>query len=88
MLGRLEMTVEACIDAYKKLMKAVFEHRKRTLPVRFSGKTKARFASNKLLKAIEDVIVRSGASVQDKFDDGRQRGCRVSVHLSSTMDIR
>lgn len=77
MLGRLEMTVEACIDAYKNLMTVVFEDRKRKLPIGFSGKTKARFASNKLNQAIKHVVVHSGASVEDKFDDGRQRGCRV-----------
>lgn len=88
MLGRLEMTVEACIDAYKKLMKVVFEDRKGKLPVGLLGKTKARFASNKLHGAIKEVVERSGASVDDRFDDGRQRGCRVSVKVQSVTDLR
>jgi hypothetical protein len=77
MLGRLEMTAEACITAYEELMKSVFEAKSSWLPVGWSGNTKAQFDSDKLRKAIEKVVLDSGASTKDLFDDGRERGCRV-----------
>ncbi|KAI9652559.1 MAG: hypothetical protein M1821_008366 [Bathelium mastoideum] len=79
MLGRLEMTVDACIHAYKELMKSVFEAKLSRIPVDWMGETKARFDSGKLKKAIEKVIIDSGASKDDFLDDGQGRGCRVFV---------
>ncbi|KAF2809299.1 FabD/lysophospholipase-like protein [Mytilinidion resinicola] len=78
-LGRLEMTVEACIAAYEELMKAIFEKKSSRLPVGWSGRTKAQFDSGKLRKAIEKVIRDSGASIEDLFNDGQDRGCRVFI---------
>ena len=77
MLGRLEMTVEACIAAYRELMESVFEAKSSWLPIGWSGKTKAQFDSNKLRKAIEEVVTNNGATTGDLFNDGRERGCRV-----------
>ena len=77
MLGRLEMTVEACITAYEELMKSIFEAKRSRLPVSLPGKTKARFDSGKLRKAIEKVVTENGASPEDLFDDGRERSCNV-----------
>ena len=77
MLGRLAMTVEECITAYEKLMKSVFEAKSSWLPVGWSLQTKAQFDSDKLRKAIEKVVTDNGASIEDKFNDGRERGCRV-----------
>jgi hypothetical protein len=77
MLGRLEMTAETCIAAYEELMKSVFEAKSSRLPVGWSGKTKAQFDSDKLRKVIEKVVTNNGASTEDLFDDGRERGCRV-----------
>lgn len=77
MLGRLEMTVEACIAAYLELMKTVFEKKSRRLPLNISGNIKAQFDSAKLRKAVEKVIVDSGASTADLLNDGRERGCKV-----------
>jgi len=77
MLGRLEMSVEACITAYEELMKSVFETKSNWLPVGWSGKTKPQFDSEKLKFAIEKVITDSGASIQDPFNDGQDRGCRM-----------
>ncbi|KAI9691233.1 MAG: hypothetical protein M1822_008853 [Bathelium mastoideum] len=79
MLGRLKMTVDACIHAYKELMKSVFEAKLSRIPVDWMGETKARFDSGKLKKAIEKVIIDSGASKDDFLDDGQGRGCRVFV---------
>ncbi|KAI9697109.1 MAG: hypothetical protein M1820_007924 [Bogoriella megaspora] len=79
MLGRLEMTVDACIGAYRELMKLVFEAKSSRIPVGLKGKIRAQFDSGKLRKAIKKVIADSGASETDLFNDGRERGCRVFV---------
>ncbi|KAI9652560.1 MAG: hypothetical protein M1821_008367, partial [Bathelium mastoideum] len=79
MLGRLEMTVDACIDTYKEMMKLVFKAKSSRLPMEWSGKTKAQFNSDKLRKAIEKVVTDSGTMKEDLFNDGRERGCRVFV---------
>lgn len=71
------MTVEACIAAYRKLMESIFEAKSSRLPIGWSGKTKAQFDSDKLRKAIEEVVTNNRASTGDLFDDGRERGCRV-----------
>jgi len=77
MLGRLEMTVEACIAAYQELMKTVFGKRLRWSSLSISGKVQAQFDSAKLKKAVEKVIVDSGASTTDLLNDGQERDCRV-----------
>jgi hypothetical protein len=77
MLGRLEMTVEECILAYTQLMKAVFDEKSSWLPFSWSGSTKAQFDSNRLKKAIEEVVVSSGVSKTDLLNDGTDRGCKV-----------
>ncbi|MCJ1306925.1 hypothetical protein MMC25_000569 [Agyrium rufum] len=79
MLGRLEMTVEACIIAYEELMKSVFEAQSNWLPIGWTGNTKARFDSVKLRKAIENVVTDSGASTEELLNNGQERGCRVFV---------
>lgn len=71
------MTVEACIAAYVDLMESVFAAKSSWLPIGWSGQIKAQFDSAKLRKAIEKVVSDSGASTEDLFDDGRERGCRV-----------
>jgi len=79
MLGRLEMDVDECISAYSKLMETVFNEKSSSLPVSWTGRTKARFDSKKLKDAIEDVITRYGASKTELFNNGNHRGCRVFV---------
>ena len=77
MLGRLEMDVDECISAYSELMKAVFKAKSSQFPISLKGRTKARFDSNRLKNAIEQVIARHDASKTDLFNDGGPRGCRV-----------
>lgn len=55
MLGRLEMTVEECIQAYTELSKDVF-HKRRTLPVDIKGNVKERYDSKALELAIKKII--------------------------------
>jgi hypothetical protein len=58
MLGRLEMDVDKCIEAYKGLMRGVFERGNRNWFLRmvFTRKIKPRFSSAALEEAIKGVI--------------------------------
>ncbi|KAE8411715.1 hypothetical protein BDV36DRAFT_77864 [Aspergillus pseudocaelatus] len=88
MLGRLEMSVDECIDTYVKLIRTVFEKKSRW-PVNLSGSVRSRFDSTKLESAVKDVVASHGAKETDLFNDGCERGCRVFVCTTSheTKDI-
>lgn len=73
------MDVDECISAYNELMEGIFEKRANKLPLSFRGRVKAKFDSKKLQAAVEQVIIRSGASPTDAFDDEKSRACRVFV---------
>lgn len=77
MLGRLEMDVDECIDAYSDLAAAVFGEKRSSIPFTFRGGIKAQFDSTKLESAIQKVVEHSGASKQDLFNGGTERGCRT-----------
>ena len=81
MLGRLEMDVEECISAYNEIMGTIFREKSSWSPSNWSGQIKARFDSEKLRNAIEEVIIRHGASKTEYLNDGKLRGCRVYVIL-------
>jgi hypothetical protein len=55
MIGRLRMSVEDCISAYIQLSSRVFQ-KKHAVPIKISGKIKARYSSEELRRAIEDVV--------------------------------
>ncbi|KAE8375612.1 hypothetical protein BDV26DRAFT_12224 [Aspergillus bertholletiae] len=88
MLGRLEMSVDECIDTYVKLISTIFEKKSRW-PVNLSGNIKSRFDATKLESAIKDAVTSHGAKETDLFNDGGERGCRVFVCTTSheTKDI-
>ncbi|KAB8219792.1 hypothetical protein BDV33DRAFT_204096 [Aspergillus novoparasiticus] len=88
MLGRLEMSVDECIDRYIKLISTVFEKKSRW-PVNLSGNIRSRFDATKLESAIKDVVTSHAAEETDLFNDGCERGCRVFVCTTSheTKDI-
>jgi hypothetical protein len=48
-----------------------------SIPVNVKGNVKARFDSAKLESAIRKVVKDSGASSEDLFNDGAERGCRT-----------
>ena len=77
MLGRLEMDVDECIAAYNELTEAVFADKLTGTPVNLEGEVESRFDSNKLKRAIQNMISRSGASEADLLNDGTERGCRT-----------
>ena len=77
MLGRLEMSVDECIDAYSELAADVFGEKLHRLPATFKGAVQPRFDSARLVRAIRKVVVQGGASETALFDDGTERGCRT-----------
>ena len=77
MLGRLEMDVDECITAYNELAAADFADKLTSTPVNLKGEVESRFDSDKLKRAIQNVISQSGASETDLFNDGTERGCRT-----------
>lgn len=81
MLGRLEMEVDECIEAYKELMKTVFEKKKNRLAIGIFGQIKSRFSSKALEKAIKAVVKKRGIPVDESFciktEDEESRKCRV-----------
>lgn len=79
MLGRLEMDVDECIEAYRELMKSIFSAKVNNLPFDWSGSIQAQYDSKKLRTAIENVVTRAGSSPRDLLNDGKTRQCRVFV---------
>ncbi|KAJ5085106.1 Acyl transferase/acyl hydrolase/lysophospholipase [Penicillium argentinense] len=79
MLGRLEMDIDECINAYTELMTSVFREKASSLPIDWSGNIKAQYDSKGLRCAIENVISRTGTSPVALMDDGFPRRCRAFV---------
>jgi hypothetical protein len=77
MLGRLEMTVEECIEAYLQLMTQVFEKRENRSIIGILGGVKPRFSSNVLKDAMSQVLRDRHLPLDEKFDDGTKPRCRV-----------
>lgn len=79
MLGRLEMTVDECVDAYTKMMKHVFEKKANRSFIGVLGGVKPRFSSKALGNAISQVLETCGIPIDEKFEDGTKSRCKVSV---------
>ena len=77
MLGRLQMDVQDCIDAYSEFSRHVFD--KRGLPVDWRGHIKGRFKASELESAIKNIVRASGLPENAVLDDGEDRGCRAYV---------
>ena len=67
MLGRLEMTVDQCIDAYVSMMDAVFRKQKHRFK-NVRGELQARFDTAELEKAIKKAIRDSKLPAQTRDD--------------------
>lgn len=82
MLGRLEMTVDECIDAFTSLMDAVFDpKKKKTLPFCLSSGTKLRerYDTNALEVAIKKTIVKAGYPADALMRGPKKSSCKVYV---------
>jgi len=77
MLGRLEMSVGECIDAYTKMMKHVFEKRANHSFISIFGNVKPRFSSEALENAISQVLKARGIPFNEQFENGTRPRCKV-----------
>ena len=77
MLGRLEMDIQPCIDAYSELSRRIFC--KRGLPMDWRGDIKARYNASELKDAVVSIVKNTGSPEDALLNDGKDRGCRVSV---------
>lgn len=74
MLGRLEMDVDECIEAYASMFETIFS--KKGLPVNMWGKIKGRFDSSILKDCIRKILTERGLSEGELLNDGKER-CKV-----------
>jgi hypothetical protein len=79
MLGRLEMTVDECIEAYTKLMEQVFQKRENRTYIDVLRRVQPRFSSKALEGAIVQVLREQNVDIKEKFDDqkGDDQKCKV-----------
>ena len=77
MLGRLEMSVEECIDVHTKMMKHVFEKKANRSFISILGGVKPRFSSKVLENAISQVLKARGIPLNEKFENGTRSRCKV-----------
>jgi hypothetical protein len=77
MLGRLEMHVDECIDAYTGMFKKIFGRRR--LPVNILGRIKGRFDSIVLEECVKDILEQRGLPIIEPFNDEKDRACKVLV---------
>jgi hypothetical protein len=86
MLGRLRMSVEECITAYIELSSRVFQ-KKHATPIKFSGKIKARYSSDALRRAIEDVVVANHLDKDALLKDTSPQACKVYAAGQSSVCV-
>lgn len=75
MLGRLQMTVGECIDAYVLLSDRIFQKRRHRITIK--GHVQGRFDSGELEKAIKEIVVRKGLEENALLQDSRDAKCKV-----------
>ncbi|KAK5726466.1 hypothetical protein LTR17_012690 [Elasticomyces elasticus] len=84
MLGRLGMDVEECIQAYKDMMKGIFEQSRPAglwakIPMYPTGKIKPSFSSGKLRDAITTLCKDRRLDATERLNDGAERLCKTFV---------
>jgi calcium-independent phospholipase A2-gamma len=79
MLGRLEMSVDQCIEAYTGMMHVVFNPKdKKKLPFKISsGKVQPQYKTKYLEQAIKQVISNAGLSADDRFRGEKKSHCKT-----------
>lgn len=75
MLGRLQMTVDECIDAYVLLWDRIFLKRRHRITIR--GQVQGRFDSDELERAIKEIVVKKGLEENALLQDSRDAKCKV-----------
>ena len=75
MLGRLQMTVDECIDAYVRLSDRIFQKKRHRVTIK--GRVQGRFDSDELERAIKDIVVQQGLEKDALLKDTRDAKCKV-----------
>jgi hypothetical protein len=75
MLGRLQMTVDDCIDAYVSLSDKVFQKRRHRVTIK--GNVQERFDPDELERAIKGIVVRQGLEEDALLKDSPDAKCKV-----------
>ncbi|KAF2816881.1 FabD/lysophospholipase-like protein [Mytilinidion resinicola] len=81
MLGRLQMTVDECIDAYVSLSDRVFQKRRHRVTIK--GNIQGRFDSTELERAIKEIVARKGLTEDALLKDEVDAKCKVFVCATS-----
>ena len=74
MLGRLQMTVDNCIDAYVSLSNRVFHKPRHCIAIK--GNDQANVKSEELERAIKEMVVKQGLEEGALFKDIEAK-CKV-----------
>jgi len=77
MLGRLEMSIDECIEAYLSLSDQTFQ--KEAHRVTILGKIQARFDSDKLKQAVQEVVSKRGLEKDALLKGLPDAACKVYV---------
>ena len=81
MLGRLQMTVDECIDVYVLLSDRIFQKRRHRVTIK--GHVQGRFDSDELEKAIKEIVVKGLGRERTVAGLSRRKVQSVSAdHLS------
>ena len=75
MLGRLQMAVDECINAYVSLSDRIFQKQRHRVTVK--GRVQGRFNSNELERAVKEIVVRQGLTEDTLLKDAPDARCKV-----------
>ncbi|EXJ91939.1 hypothetical protein A1O3_00489 [Capronia epimyces CBS 606.96] len=81
MLGRLEMTIDECIDAYLLLSDKIFQ--KKAHRVTIQGKIQGRFDAKKLEEVIKEVVTKKKLPADTLLKSAGEATCKVFVCATS-----
>lgn len=81
MLGRLEMTVDQCIEAYTGMMDVIFDPKdKKKLPFKLSnGKVQPKYKTKHMEQAIKQVIINAKWNPDGPFRGSKNSACKTYV---------
>jgi patatin-like phospholipase/acyl hydrolase len=79
MLGRLEMSVDQCIEAYTGMMDAIFDPKdKKKLPFKIrNGKVQPQYKTKHMEQAIKQVMSNAGWTSDDRFRGSKNSACKT-----------
>lgn len=78
MVGRLQMNVNECIEAYTNMFERIFQRQKHRHGVNFLGSLQNKFDSDILRASIVEIVKSRGWNETEAFNaEGDDRPCRV-----------